>query len=82
MPSAKVRVRPAKSTAIQPSRLSTSFSLLKPKKANIDATQWVDEDVDVLDVSTSEKTKKLRKSFTREFKQVRAINDEQKVDAR
>ena len=67
---AKIRVRPrpkAKSTALKP----RSLTALKLHKApEIDATEWVDEDVMVL---KSKKAKKLRKSFTREFK-LRAIS--------
>jgi len=61
---AKIRVRPgpkAKSTALKP----RSLTALKLHKApEIDATEWVPK---------SKKAKKLRKTFTREFK-LRAIS--------
>ena len=63
---AKIRVRPgpkAKSTTLKPRSL-TSLKLQKVPRIDI-ATEWVDEDVMV---ATSKKPKKLRKSFTREFK--------------
>jgi len=57
---ARVRRRPkAKSIAVLPRSL-TALNLPKTSAA----TEWVDEDIDVM-VS---KKKKLRKSFTREFK--------------
>ncbi|KAF8436117.1 hypothetical protein BGX38DRAFT_1274662 [Terfezia claveryi] len=71
MSSMKVRVRPgprAKSTALQPCSL-TSLKVRKPRdEAENVASEWVDEDVS----EVSKKTKKTRKSWTREFK-LRAI---------
>ena len=65
---ARVRRRPkAKSIAVLPHSLTT---LNLPKTSA--ATECVDEDIDVLEVATSKKKKKLRKPFTREFK-LRAI---------
>ena len=63
LPTRKARSgRKAKSTALQP----RSLTLLN---LPVDTTsEWVDEDVLEVEGPAKKKTKKLRKSFTREFK--------------
>ena len=65
-PSTKARVRrgrpKAKSIAVLP---RSQMALNLPKMSA--ATEWIDEDIDMVEVATRGKIK-LQKSFTREFK--------------